>query len=124
MAAKASPTRWLFTAFMLFAFALQSYAVQTHIHEQLTLPVHAQLAKTGIGAADSTHAKKPAAPAKDAPDDCPLCQLLYGGQYVAPHALVLFAPLVAVRSIETVLGALPQYDTVSHSWRGRAPPQG
>jgi hypothetical protein len=118
IAGKPSPARWLFTAFMLLAFALQSYAVQTHIHEQLNLPVHAK-ASTGDGA----HTQKPTAPAKDAPDDCPLCQLLYGGQYVAPDALVFFLPLVAVRSIETELGALPRYDAVSHSWRGRAPPR-
>jgi hypothetical protein len=123
IAGKASPARWLFTAFMLFAFALQSYAVQTHIHEQLTLPIvtkagHAQASTDG-----GAHTRKPAAPAKDAPDDCPLCQLLYGGQYVAPDALVFFLPLVAVRSIETELAALPHYDAVSHSWRGRAPPR-
>jgi hypothetical protein len=118
IARQASPARWLFTAFMLFAFALQSYAVQTHVHEQLSLPVHAK-ADTG----DSAHAQKPGVPAKDAPDDCPLCQLLYGGQYVAPDALVFFLPLVAVRSIETELAALPHYDAVSHSWHGRAPPR-
>jgi hypothetical protein len=128
IAGKASPARLssarlLFTAFMLLAFALQSYAVQTHIHEQLNLPVLAKdvAAKTGIAIGD--HAKKPSVPAKVAPDDCPLCQLLYGGQYVAPDALVLFLPLVSVRVIETELGALPHYDAVSHSWRGRAPPR-
>lgn len=118
IAGKASPVRWLFTAFILLAFALQSYAVQTHIHEQLNFPVHAKAA-----GADGAHANKPEAPAKDAPDDCPLCQLLYGGQYVAPDALVFFLPLVSVRAIETELGALPHYDAVSHSWRGRAPPR-
>lgn len=119
-----SPGRLLFTAFMLLAFALQSYAVQTHIHERLHLPAIAKsaAAKTGI-ANIGAHAKKPAIPVKDAPDDCPLCQLLYGGQYVAPDALVFFLPLSSVRVIETELGALPRYDAVSHSWRGRAPPR-
>jgi hypothetical protein len=123
IAGKASPARWLFTAFMLLAFALQSYAVQTHIHERLNLPVHGQAGTDKASTDDGAHANKPAAPAKDAPDDCPLCQLLYGGQYVAPDALVFFLPLVAVRSIETELSALPHYDAVSHSWRGRAPPR-
>jgi hypothetical protein len=136
-ASKASPLRWLFTAVMLAAFVLQSYAIQTHIHEQLTLPlpvkaqfVKAQFVKAEFakaeqaltGAVGSAHIQKPGTPAKDAPDDCPLCQLLYGGQYVAPNALVLFLPLFAVRSIETELGILPHYDAVSHSWLGRAPP--
>jgi hypothetical protein len=127
IAGNPSPARWLFTAFMLLAFVLQSYAVQTHIHEQLSLPLVAK-SQVQTGAVDGaqpqkTKPQKPSAPAKDAPDDCPLCQLLYGGQYVAPDALVFFLPLVAVRSIETELGALPQYDAVSHNWRGRAPPQ-
>ena len=104
IAGKASPARlpfarWLFTAFMVLAFALQSYAVQTHIHEQLNLPV---AAKAGLGnvldarASLGDHAKKPGAPAKaplpvkDNPDDCPLCQLLYGGQYVAPIGAGVF----------------------------------
>ena len=108
---------------MLFAFALQSYAVQTHIHEQLNLPVHGKSSTVDGADAQKADGQKPGAPAKDAPDDCPLCQLLYGGQYVAPDALVFFLPLVAVRSIETELAALPHYDAVSHSWRGRAPPQ-
>jgi hypothetical protein len=134
IAGKASPARLssarlLFTAFMLLAFALQSYAVQTHIHERLTLPVLAHGANIkGVAANTVTldagvHAHKPAMPVKDAPDDCPLCQLLYGGQYVAPDALVFFLPLISVRAIETELGAPPRYDAVSHSWRGRAPPR-
>lgn len=121
--------RLIFTAFMLLAFALQSYAVQTHIHERLNLPLSAHGAITRGAAVDtalpgsSTHAKKPPLPVKDAPDDCPLCQLLYGGQYVAPDALVFFLPLISVRVLETELAALPRYDAVSHSWRGRAPPR-
>jgi hypothetical protein len=127
--ARLSSVRLLFTAFMLLAFALQSYAVQTHIHEQLNLPVLAHGTAAKGAAANSVtphsgaHAKKPALPVKDAPDDCPLCQLLYGGQYVAPDALVFFLPLISVRVLETELGALPRYDAVSHSWRGRAPPR-
>ena len=121
--------RLIFTAFMLLAFALQSYAVQTHIHERLNLAVPDHGAGARLMAADSVtpdtgaHAKKPPLPVKDAPDDCPLCQLLYGGQYVAPDALVFFLPLISVRVLETELAALPRYDAVSHSWRGRAPPR-
>jgi hypothetical protein len=122
IAGKASPGRWLFAAFMLLAFALQSYAVQTHIHERLDLPAIAKA--NGNISIDGAHAKKPAAPSKrDAPDDCPLCQLLYGGQNVAPDALVSFLPLVSVLAIEIKLAALPHFDAVSHSWRGRAPPR-
>src|ERR1700748_1685395 len=98
IAGNPSPVRWLFTAFMLLAFVLQSYAVQTHIHEQLNLPL---VAKTQVQTAgvDGGQAKKPTtrsprAPAKAAPADSPLCHLLYGGQYVAPDALVFSLPLV------------------------------
>ena len=102
---------------MLLAFLLQSYATQTHIHFQDDAPA------ASASTLDTGTAHKKNAPVNDNPDTCPLCQLLYGGQYVAPDALVFFLPLISVRAIETELGALPHYDAVSHSWRGRAPPR-
>jgi hypothetical protein len=106
---------------MLLTFLLQSYATQTHIHflREVAATAHADGAvadKKG-----QSHKKNNSLP--DNPDTCPLCQLLYGGQYVAPGAVVFFLPMAAVSTIETTLGVLPHYDAVSHSWRGRAPPQ-
>ena len=106
----------LLTGFMLLAFLLQSFATQTHIH---FLPDAS--AATKIIAADTPVKKN--TPSNDNPDNCPLCQLLYGGQYVAPANLIFFLPMVAVSTIEIALGVTPHYDAVSHSWRGRAPPR-
>jgi hypothetical protein len=117
VAGRQSSCRLLFAVFMVFAFALQSYAVQTHIHERLTISA---IGKATTATPDSKGGRP--APAKSLPDDCPLCQQLYGGQYIAPSALVFFLPMVLVRAIKTELGALPHYDAVSHNWRGRAPP--
>jgi hypothetical protein len=110
------PRRLLVTGFMLLAFLLQSYVTQTHIH----FDTASAIAKTVT--ADGAPAKKNS-PADDNPDNCPLCQLLYGGQYVAPDALVFFLPMATVSTIEFALGVTPHYDAVSHSWRGRAPPR-
>src|ERR1700735_610919 len=90
-------SRLILTGFMLLAFLLQSYATQTHIH---IAPDASALAKT-------SPAQTPAGkntPSDDNPDNCPLCQLLYGGQYVAPDTLVFFLPMVAVSTIEIALG--------------------
>jgi hypothetical protein len=102
---------------MTLAFLFQSYATQTHIHleaDGITLAKIAPVTKL-----DS----KSGAPIRETPDNCPLCQFLYGGQHVPPSALIFFLPSVSVSVIEPVLALLPHYDAVSHSWRGRAPPQ-
>jgi hypothetical protein len=101
---------------MLLAFLLQSYATQAHIHFLSEVSAAAK-----ITAADTPVKKN--TPSNDNPDNCPLCQQLYGGQYVAPNALVFFLPMVAISTIEIALGVAPHYDAVSHSWRGRAPPR-
>jgi hypothetical protein len=113
------PRRLLLTGFMLLAFLLQSYATQTHIHFQDDVSQTIGV-KLDTGAPP---APKKNAPSPENPDNCPLCQLLYGGQYVAPNALVFFLPLAAVSIIEIVQAVTPHYDAVSHSWRGRAPPR-
>ena len=109
--------RLIFVAAILLAFFFQSYATQTHIHIE---PDGLTLANVDVA---SHHDAGKGAPPADNPNDCPLCQLLYGGQYVAPDTLVFFLPMVAVSTIEIALGVTPHYDAVSHSWHGRAPPQ-
>jgi hypothetical protein len=111
-------------------FALQSYLVDTHIHDldgdedgivQLLTPPAAALSK----AAPSTSTNQ--SPSKSTPDGsqdkCPLCQLLYGGQYLTPKlvSLLLITDVVAIVSTETQLRA--SFNAASHSWRGRAPPK-
>jgi len=113
--------RWFLVAFTVLALVLQGYATQTHIHPQ-TNPLSFSAAKADGVASTSGPSKKSDHPSDDDPDNCPLCQLLYGGQFVAPNALVFFLPLLAVSTIETVLGAVPHFDAVSHNWLGRGPP--
>jgi len=111
--------RLLLVAVVLLAFVIQSFAVQTHIH-----PLPGASVDSALKAAVSgIHHEKGNSPTDDSPDNCPLCQMFYGGQYVAPTALVFFLPMAAVSTIEIVLGVLPHYDAVSHSWRGRGPPR-
>ena len=108
-------------------FALQSYMVDTHVHDldgdgdgiiQLLAP------SSGVDLTRTT----PSAPSKNTPadgsqDKCPLCQLLYGGQYLTPKlvSLLLITDVVAIVSTETQLR--PSFNAASHSWRGRAPPK-
>jgi len=89
------------------ALFLQSYAVQTHFHEQAQT-----ISQTGQHHAPLTN---------DA-DNCPLCHSFYSGQYVAPSLASWYLPLLSVSIIDTVTGVSPHYDAVSHSWRGRGPP--
>jgi hypothetical protein len=111
--------RLLLIAVVLLAFVIQSFAIQTHIHS-----LHSVSADSALKiAASEAHHKKGNTPADDNPDNCPLCQMFYGGQYVAPSILVFFLPMVAVSTIEIALGVMPHYDAVSHSWRGRGPPR-
>ena len=105
---------------LIGAFGLQSYIVQTHIH----LPE--SLSSSLAGSANLTpqpldhHDKYPPA---DDPANCPFCQeILHSGQFVTPIAQALLLPSLPVSTIALVEPALPFIFTLSHSWRGRAPP--
>lgn len=118
-----SPTAWhgrlLLVSLMLLVFGLQDYAVQTHIPERAEAAF--SIEKTALPVAAPGASKHKNLP--DKPDNCPLCQQLYAGQYVAPGALAFFLSILTVSTIETVLGVTPHYDAVSHSWRSRGPPR-
>jgi hypothetical protein len=122
-AGKPSTGRLLLVMALTAIFALQSYLVDTHIHDldgdedgivQLLTPPAI------------SHAV-PSTPSKNTPDGsqdkCPLCQLLYGGQYLTPKlvSLLLITDVVAIVSTETQLRA--SFNAASHNWRGRAPPK-
>ena len=102
----------------IFAFALQTYMVQTHIHQdgQGT----AALARTAASAVADHHK----APLDNSPLTCPFCQsFTLAGAVLLPVMLLLHLPLVWVESVllvftATALGALP-----AHDWQTRAPPR-
>ncbi len=116
--------RWgrsLLVAFMLLFFGLRDYAVQTHIDLPSPADNIASSIKAEAPAAGASNHKN--LPADQKPDNCPLCQQLYGGQYVTPAALPFFLSILTVSTIETVLGVAPHYDAASHNWLGRGPPR-
>lgn len=96
---------WI-TLFALFAFTLQAYVTQSHVH---ATAISKQLPGK--------------VPAGDDQANCPLCQaVLHAGQYVTPSAGG-FVPLIL-----TAHGALvathhaPAAQSVAHSWNIRGPP--
>ena len=105
--------RSLISLAVMLAFGLQSFLVQTHLHNLPSLSAAAGLAVS--------------APPSQAPldaDKCFLCQeYLHGGAYLTPAAVAVLPPS-AVVSVQPLRLALVLADRpVSHSWRGRAPPR-
>ena len=98
---------------VMLAFGLQSFLVQTHLHN---LPLRSAAAGLALSA-----------PSSQVPldaDKCFLCQeYLHGGAYLTPAAVAMLPP-TAVVSVQPLRLALVLADRpVSHSWRGRAPPR-
>jgi len=111
--------RFLF-ALTLAAFTLQGYIVQTHIHGSPHVAAGANAAIGKAGNADP-HDKYPA---NDDPANCPICQeILHTGAFIAPAAIALLPPTLAVSAIAIATRELPFIAAVSHSWHGRAPPR-
>ena len=108
--------RGLRMLFMLVAFTVQGFAVQTHIHG----------APTSAGS-HITHISAPSQPAPQDPYDprnCPLCQeMLHAGVYVAPVVADFVVILNAV-AFAPAYALLPHAATErQHSWQSRAPPR-
>lgn len=88
--------RALFALFIVWAFVLQSYAVQTHIHG---LPgPSSSIAEFAKGAAPQAptagQSNKKHVPAQNDPDDCPLCQAVSHVNAVFFDAPVAIAPSI------------------------------
>ncbi len=101
---------------LALVFAVQSFAVQTHIHGQ---PVTAL--------AHVTHVSTPTGPAPQDPYDpanCPLCQeMLHAGVAVVPVVADFLVILNAVAFAPAFI-LLPHAATErQHSWQSRAPPR-
>lgn len=106
----------LFFLFMLVAFTVQGFAVQTHIH--------------GTPASSHSGIVSVSAPSQPAPRDpydpanCALCQeMLHAGIYVTPVVADFIVILSAV-AFAPSYALLPHAATErQHSWQGRAPPR-
>lgn len=110
------PRTWrsLIALAVLVAFGLQSFLVQTHLHN---LPLSLQT--MGATAAVPGDTKAPLDP-----DKCYLCQeFLHYGSYVTPAAVAVLPPSAAVSLLPLVLAPAAVKRAVSHNWMGRAPPR-
>jgi hypothetical protein len=113
--------RLAITFFVLLAFTLQTYVIQTHIHGMAGFGVAAVKLDLGKSAAREQRPDK-LPPAND-PANCPICQeILHTGYYVTPSVAVLPLPAVAVSIAPTVIDILTAVEAHSHSWKSRAPP--
>jgi hypothetical protein len=111
---RSSAWRRFLVAFILLALVVQGYVAQTHIHGLFPDNVASQASHT------PGHSKYPP---NDDPARCPICQqIVHGSQFVAPAWLTPFLLALAISTIEITDVALPRFNAVSHSWRGRGPP--
>jgi hypothetical protein len=101
--------------FTLFAFALQTFVVQTHIH-----------AGASIGAivGKSAGQQPNKFPQGNDPANCSICQeMLHAGAYVAPTTAI-WQPVVIATFIDVVVLEIRTItQTHSHGWKSRAPPR-
>src|SRR5215510_3104682 len=76
----------------IFAIVVQSFIVQTHIHNPQPAAT-SSLAKSSDGGASGTHHSK--FPVSDETANCRLCQeLVYAGRFVAPSSTLLIVPII------------------------------
>ena len=108
----------LFMFVLAFAFALQSYFTQTHIHG-------ASLGLGGSAKIGVTKSPIPGnAPADDRQRDCPICQAVsHSGVFVAAATPHLILPLTWVQAATFVVLARATYAVSAHDWQSRAPPR-
>ncbi|MHB8529002.1 MAG: hypothetical protein ACYC8V_05745 [Caulobacteraceae bacterium] len=105
--------RLVVTWILLFAFALQSYVTQTHVHRAPIVDVVGKI-----------YVHSPS-PVDDEATACPFCQAIAtAGAFFSPAAvevfpLVLRAEAAALSPIVVGLAIAP----AGFSWRSRAPPQ-
>jgi hypothetical protein len=105
---------WRFAVWLILAaFALQSYVVQTHIHD--ATPAAVSKIFTAIG-----HGKSPA---NNSPLDCPFCQATLSDAFVLSSAPFIFFLPVGIFLAAPDRPGPASYDTAAHIWRSRAPPQ-
>jgi hypothetical protein len=103
----------------MLAIALQSFVVQTHIHNpQSTI---------SLGLAKSADKAAPAKPdgkfsTSDDTSNCRLCQeLAHAGRFVAPSSPVLVLPMV-IAWLLIVFSHSTTIPARAYVWRSRAPP--
>jgi hypothetical protein len=126
--ARISLPRIALLALSLFAFVLQSWVTETHIHfgddAALFAPSGqiARIASLGdqIPLQIGSHKERPA---KHDPASCPFCQAtVQSGAFLIPAALLPAGPQFGIQIAPIVAVKPSVVEAVSHDWRGRAPP--
>ncbi|HEY7979400.1 MAG TPA: hypothetical protein VID67_14510 [Rhizomicrobium sp.] len=101
--------------FTVLAFALQSFIIQTHIHNGPQAAV-----ATFSADAPAPHSKYPH---NKAPADCPLCQAVaHTGAFLTPATIAMLLP-VSVQTITLRLVVQTATADRTHGWQSRAPPR-
>ncbi len=97
----------------MFAFLLQSYITQTHIHGSTP--------GTAIGSVHVTDHGK--APAGNSPVDCPFCQAITdAGAFVGTAPPVLSVPFAWMTAQVVLVSTTIASLAIAHDWKSRAPP--
>ena len=105
-----SAARLAVTLFALFAFTLQSFVAQVHMH--------------GAPASVAAHAPAKQQPAGNDQTTCPICQLIAHAGHVITPSVSVWAPLaIAVFAVAVTRDIAPAAETFSHGWQSRAPPK-
>jgi hypothetical protein len=106
--------RWHFAIWLILtAFTLQSYVIQTHLHD--TTPAAISKAPTNAGDGKS--------PVDNSPLDCPFCQAALTGAFALSDPALVFLSAAGILLAAPDHPATASYDTVAHIWNSRAPPQ-
>lgn len=111
------PARRFVVFIAAFAFALQSFITQTHVHD-------ASRSFVGFVKIADAHAPAQTRPPLDHhPAYCPICQaVIHAGVFVASAGLLLHLPFLWVRTATPALAAHAESVATAHDWQSRAPP--
>jgi DUF2946 family protein len=111
---RSGPARRFVVFVAVFAFALQSFIAQTHIHAE-------SLAGVVKIAGTSTSGKLPV---DHSQADCPFCQAVtHVGSVVATAPPVLRLPYSWIETAALVVTAVAISPSTAHDWQSRAPPR-
>ncbi|MEP6604775.1 MAG: hypothetical protein ABJA60_01505 [Nitrosospira sp.] len=103
----------LIVALVVLGFSLQSFVVQTHIHDSGRM---ANFFAKGLN-----HDKSPLG---NAPLDCPFCQAVaHADAFFMPAALLLFLSQAWLELAAPLSTLSANSGTAAHSWQSRAPPR-
>jgi hypothetical protein len=109
---RSGPARRFVVFIAVFAFALQSFIAQTHIHAE---------SLAGIIKTVTTPGK---APIDHGQADCPFCQAVtHVGSVVASAPPLLRLPYSWVETAALGFTAIAIFVATAHDWQSRAPPR-